>query len=122
VQAALSQVGEEVCVAEGAPGGMAAFRNSLARSFLFKAYVRTALHLAGVASGGAAAALSWAKQEESAVAAAQRPPASGVQFHADAPPDAIVGEPRQHRAADLQVLHRPCQRTGPALPHCVSIL
>lgn len=90
---------------EGAPGGMASYRNSLVMSFLFKACVATALHLrTGNPQAQDHAALAWAVEEESAVHEFERPPARGVQFHAEAEPDAIVGQPVKHRAADLQVL------------------
>lgn len=82
---------------EGAPGGMAAFRNSLVSTFLFKACVATALQVPHSST------LDWAAEEESAVRQFDRPPARGVQFHAEAEPDAIVGQPVKHRAADLQV-------------------
>jgi len=92
-------------VPEGAPGGMASYRNSLVMSFLFKACVATALHLrTGNPQAQHHAALAWAVEEESAVHEFERPPARGVQFHAEAEPDAIVGQPVKHRAADLQVL------------------
>lgn len=91
-------------VPDGAPGGMSAYRNSLARSFLFKALVAAALHLRVTSDSDAAkSTLDWALEEESAAQELHRPPAEGVQFHAAAEPEAIVGQPVQHRAADLQV-------------------
>jgi hypothetical protein len=107
VQAALRSVSEDVKVPEDAPGGMAAYRNTLARSFLFKALVSAALHLRNCSESEAAkAALMWAVEEESAGLQLHRPPIQGVQFYAAAEPDAIVGQSLQHRAADLQA--RPC--------------
>lgn len=83
---------------------MAAFRNSLVMSFVFKACVATALQLRGASPQSPnSTALAWANEEASAVQDLQRPPARGVQFHAEAEPDAIVGQPVKHRAADLQV-------------------
>lgn len=103
-QVALRSVSEDVCVPEGAPGGMAAYRNTLARSFLFKALVSAALHARSTSDCDAAkGALSWAVQEQSAAVPLQRPPPAGVQFRAAAEPDAVVGQALQHRAADLQV-------------------
>lgn len=94
---------------EGAPGGMAAYRNSLVASFLFKACVATALQLrAALPQSSQRATLGWAAEEESAVRDFERPPPRGVQFHAEAEPDAVVGQPVKHRAADLQV--RPCYK------------
>lgn len=106
-QVALKSVREDVSVAEDAPGGMAAYRNTLARSFLFKALVATALHLRNDSENGTSKdALEWAVQEESAAVELHRPAPEGVQFHAAAEPDAVVGQALQHRAADLHV--RPC--------------
>eukprot|EP00892_Ulva_mutabilis_P007836 jgi/Ulvmu1/5424/UM022_0219.1 len=94
----------EVAVPEGAPGGMAAFRNSLVMSFVYKACVAAALQLRSAAPQSPhCAGLEWVTEEESAVREVQRPPARGVQFHAEAEADAVVGQPVKHRAADLQV-------------------
>jgi xanthine dehydrogenase/oxidase len=115
-QAALAAVGEDVCVPEGAPGGMGAFRTALATSFLYKFLINASLRLAEGASPGAASdgesgggkgevaeQFAWVgPAERSAVAAAPHVSPKGVQFRAEAAPQAIVGQSTRHRAAHLQ--------------------
>jgi CO dehydrogenase flavoprotein C-terminal domain len=105
LQAALSVLREDVAVAEDAPGGMGAYRSALTRSLLFKFLVTCGIELLaqGERDTAAPAHLSWVDGEaRSAMSECERAPMRGVQFHADATPSKIVGQPVKHRAADLQ--------------------
>ena len=118
---------KDVTVAETAPGGMGAYRTALAASFLYKTLIATCLSLAGAdaspgklngASNGASNGannghaesappqqFAWiGDAERSAVVEAHPAELKGVQFFAEAKPNAIVGRPERHRAAHLQVL------------------
>ena len=91
----------DISVPESAPGGMGAYRSALVKAFLFKFLVQCSAQLAQ--QNGAASAERLGKVERSAIAEVPHRPARGVQFHAKAQPDAVVGQAVKHRAADLQV-------------------
>lgn len=101
MQSALEAVSQDITVPETAPGGMGAYRSALAKAFLFKFLVKSAAQLAQESEGPAPEWLGDA--ERSAIEEAPHQAARGVQFHAEAQPDAIVGQSVKHRAADLQV-------------------
>ena len=115
LQTALATIKKDVSVPEGAPGGMGAYRTALAASFLFKFLVKTSLLLAkgsekateNGANGNNGHALpeqfAWIGDDErSAVSEAEQVVPKGVQFHAEAKPNKIVGQSERHRAAHLQ--------------------
>jgi hypothetical protein len=80
---------------------MGAYRTALTKGFLFKFLVSCSLKLSMETCKDQ---FDWlGDAERSAVCPQQHVPAHSVQFHADAVPDAIVGQPLKHRAADLQV-------------------
>uniref|UniRef100_A0A7R9YWD4 xanthine dehydrogenase n=1 Tax=Chlamydomonas euryale TaxID=1486919 RepID=A0A7R9YWD4_9CHLO len=123
--AALEALKTDVVIADNAPGGRPEYRRALTASFLFKFFASTSLMLeaetapgseavedaaaaAGGGLGGSDAVPAFAADlpaaERDAGVGYERPPARGVQFFAKpTDPDAIVGQPERHLAADLQV-------------------
>ena len=87
---------------------MGAFRTALAASFLYKFFLSACTSLADASSGAAdskaeGGQFGWLGTEErSALAAVAEGVPRGVQFHADAKPNEIVGQAERHRAAHLQ--------------------
>ncbi|KAG2484282.1 hypothetical protein HYH03_016926 [Edaphochlamys debaryana] len=107
LQAALAAVRDDVVMADTAPGGKVEFRRALAAAFVFKFFVHCALRLE--ADTDAAYKANLPADQLSAAKPYERHPAKGVQFYAapEAPrtPDtvAVLGQPYQHMAAELQV-------------------
>jgi hypothetical protein len=82
---------------------MGSYRTALTKGFLFKFLVASFL---GLSSEGPRHQFDWlGDAEQSAVKQEGCLPLNSVQFYADAMPDAIVGQPLKHRAADLQACH-----------------
>lgn len=82
-------------------GGMVEYRQSLAASFLFKAFVFVATSLE--AEQAAAFKSPFEAREASAAAAYHRPVPSGLQYFSSIPSQEVVGKSHRHMAADLQV-------------------
>jgi len=99
LRAGLKAVLEDVQMTPNAPGGMVEFRRSLTASFLFKFFIFVASKL----QEQAGFEQPFPEVYKSASETFHRPPAKGAQYYFEGVPDEIVGEPRRHLAADLQV-------------------
>ncbi|GFH18706.1 uncharacterized protein HaLaN_15554, partial [Haematococcus lacustris] len=99
--AALEAVRSDVVIADSAPGGKVEYRRALAASFIFKFFA----HVATLMDQDSQTSFKPDLPDglRSAAKVYDRPHAHGVQFHADALPNDVVGQPYQHMAADLQV-------------------
>eukprot|EP00873_Tetraselmis_striata_P035166 jgi/Tetstr1/455430/TSEL_042261.t1 len=106
LQEGLTAVLNDIQMTPNAPGGMVEFRRSLTASFLFKFFVHSSLQLqteAGQQAEQPKFETPFPPETHSASSTFQRPPAHGTQYYFEGVPDDIVGEPRRHLAADLQV-------------------
>ncbi|KAJ9512823.1 hypothetical protein QJQ45_029028 [Haematococcus lacustris] len=98
---ALEAVRNDVVISDSAPGGKVEYRRALAASFIFKFFA----HVATLMDQDSQTSFKPDLPDglRSAAKVYDRPHAHGVQFHADALPNDVVGQPYQHMAADLQV-------------------
>ena len=109
LEAGLSALPSDVCLPPDAPGGMAAYRTTLAASFLarFIAATHAAADADAVAVGGARPPPLDSALADAAAGLPPRPPPSGLQYYDASTHDgAIIGAAIPHRAAAAQASGR----------------
>ena len=109
LEAGLAALPSDVSLPPDAPGGMAAYRTTLAASFLarFIAATHAALDADAVAAGGARPPPLDAALADAATGLPPRPPPSGLQYYDASTTDgAIIGDAIPHRAAAAQASGR----------------
>jgi len=118
LDAALAALPSDVCLPADAPGGVAAYRLTLARSFLAR-FVASS-HAGLAADAAAARALPPPPLDADLAAAAAglppRPPPSGLQYYDVSTDGAVIGAPAPHAAAGLHTTGRALYLADAPLP------